>query len=97
MTDQVKQKIAVKKKQEIWAGGDFTCQFIMYYILYNAESKLRVELMNILRSYLPLPLYFKEFKNINDVRNEWTINSELLWLLHPGLYITSIGLHKHPK
>jgi len=53
--------------------------------------------MNILRNYLPLPLYFKEFKNINDVRPNWILNEELLWLLHPGLCITSLGLHNNSK
>jgi hypothetical protein len=49
--------------------------------------------MNILKSRTPLPIYFKLFKNINDIKEEWILNSELLWLVHPGLCITSIGLH----
>ena len=49
--------------------------------------------MKILRNRVPLPLYFKTFKNINNIKEEWTINREILWLLHPGLCITSIGFH----
>jgi len=49
--------------------------------------------MNILKARIPLPLYFKTFKNINDIKEEWVINQELLWILQSGLCITSFGLH----
>jgi len=49
--------------------------------------------MNILKIRIPLPLYFKTFKNINDIKEEWMINENILWLIHSGLCITSMGLH----
>lgn len=49
--------------------------------------------MNITNSMFPLPLYFRVFNNINDVKSEWRINDEILWILQDGLCITSVGLH----
>lgn len=49
--------------------------------------------MNITRNIFSLPLYFRNFNNINDVKNQWQINKEILWILHDAFCITSIGLH----
>lgn len=93
VTSAIKTKIMEKYSQEIWSGGDFNDYFILYYILYNADEQLRIEFMNITNSMFPMPLYFRTFHNINDVKDEWKINKELLWLLQDGLCVVSVGLH----
>ena len=66
----------------------------MAYILKNAESRLRIELMNLLKDNMTLPLYFKEYENISKVsETKFIPNDELLWILKEGLTVTSIGLH----
>lgn len=42
ITDSIKQKIIDKNSMQIWSGEQFTEEFIMYYILYNSDQKLRV-------------------------------------------------------
>jgi hypothetical protein len=64
-----------KKSFQIWSGGDFNDQFLATYILYNSDKKLRIELMNVLRGYMTLPIYFQTFKSINDIKSEWKLNN----------------------
>jgi hypothetical protein len=53
--------------------------------------------MNILRTSLPLPLYFRSFDHINSPKDEWKLNRQLVWLLHEGISIASIGLHSEEE
>jgi hypothetical protein len=36
------------------------------YLLSNSDHKLRISLMNIIKNYIPIPLYITRFKNIFD-------------------------------
>jgi hypothetical protein len=42
VTNQIKVKLVKKNAQSIWSGGDFTEHFLIYYILYNSDHKLRI-------------------------------------------------------
>ena len=42
VTDEVKRKIVEKTSNEIWTKQNFTNYFILYYMLYNAEEKLKI-------------------------------------------------------
>lgn len=42
ITDQIKQMLFNKNGQQIWSGGDFSEYFLVYFILYNSDQKLRI-------------------------------------------------------
>ena len=69
ITNTIKEQIIKNYSKEVWSGGDFTDYFILYYILYNADERLKIDLMNITHSMFALPLYFRTFSNINDTKN----------------------------
>lgn len=68
--------------------------FIAMYLLYNADSKLRIVLMKLIGKLIPLPMYFRTFSNILNVVDEVKKNEEMIWALKEGITILSIGLHK---
>lgn len=55
------------KTESIWnPGGSNEAikvneAFVFCYMLKNADTRLRIELMNLLRENVAIPLYFKEF------------------------------------
>ena len=71
----------------------FNPTFLLYYILYNSEPKLRIEIMNLVKHDMPLPLYLRQFSSITNISNSWKINEEIFWILNNQPNIVSIGLH----
>lgn len=62
-------------------------------MLENAEQRLKIELMNLLKENMAIPLFTKSFDTIFNTSEKQTLNSELLWILKKGFVITSVGLH----
>jgi hypothetical protein len=62
-------------------------------MLHNADPRLKIEIMNLQKDKLPIPLYMKPFDNIFSIQNTLKLNNELLWILPKGFTIASIGWH----
>lgn len=62
-------------------------------MLRNAEDRLKIEIMNLLKDNLPIPLYYRTFDTIFDVEEKLDLNKELLWVLPKAFTIASFGLH----
>ena len=57
-------------------------EFVLMYILYNSDTALRIELMNLVRNMMPLPMYFKKFDNIMSISDDVPfLNEELIWTM----------------
>jgi carboxypeptidase C (cathepsin A) len=67
--------------------------FVLTYLLQNADQRLKIELMSLLKENMPIPLYLKPFETIFKVKEQFELNQELLWILKKGYVVTSIGLH----
>ena len=89
--------------EDIWIPesgkkSTFNDHFLIYYILYNSEKKLKLTLNNLLKNMKPLPMYLRKNKGINHVENHWMLNEELLWILNPSVNVMSVGFHsEHPQ
>ncbi len=44
------------------------------YLIKNSENRLRIELMNLIKSIMPIPLYITDFKSIFDRNAELNLN-----------------------
>ena len=51
--------------------------------------------MNQAKSYLPLPIYFRNFKSIQEVSTSFTMNKQIQYILTDGFTIVSFGLHRN--
>ena len=45
--------------------------FVLAYLLQNADARLKIELMNLLKDNMPIPLYLKQFENIFKVSDKF--------------------------
>ena len=69
--------------------------FVLMYLLSNSDSQLKIQLMNLVKNLMPIPLFITEFKNIFDINLNDSLNEEIIWILRKGITICSIGFHNH--
>jgi hypothetical protein len=67
--------------------------FVLMYLLTNSEHKLRIALMNLVKNFMPIPLFIAQFSNIFERSPRFELNEEIYWVLKKGLTVGSIGLH----
>ena len=72
VTQHLREVIYKESKQQIWMTDEgskstFNSNFILTYLLSNSESRLRITLMNLLKTNYPIPMYFKQFKSIYSI------------------------------
>ena len=68
-------------------------EFILMYILNNSDRQLRIEVMNLVKNIMPLPIYFRQFSDIMNVFDAPKLNDDLIWIMKNGITISSVGLH----
>ena len=87
------------KLETIWLPSEvnspvkMNAEFILMYLLNNSDQQLRIELMSLMKSIMPLPMYFRQFDDILKVSDTLTLNDDLIWIMKYGITICSIGLH----
>ena len=97
--ERFKDLVGRIKREYIWIPSEeqnpmkMNATFVLMYLLNNADHQLRVELMNLVKTAMPLPMLFREFDSILKVSNELTLNDDLVWIMKRGITICSIGAH----
>ena len=98
--NKFRDEVAKVKLETIWMPNEesnpikMNAEFVLMYLLNNADQQLRIELMNLVKNIMPLPIYFRQFTNILKVSDSLRLNEDLIWILKSGITICSIGLHK---
>lgn len=46
--------------------------FILVYLLINSQSRLKIELMNLVKNRMPLPIYLNRFSHIFNIEDKGT-------------------------
>ena len=67
--------------------------FVFMYLLQNSDEKLKIQLMNLVKNMMPLPIYINQIDHILDMKENYVLNNELIWILKEGITVASIGLH----
>ena len=49
--------------------------FLLMYLLRNSDQKLKIELMNLVKNFTPLPLFINEFSSILEPSENLCKNS----------------------
>ncbi len=44
------------------------------YLFNNSDQRLRIQLMNLIKGLMPIPIYINKFKNIFDKNSKLNLN-----------------------
>ena len=68
IVDKFKYLVAQKKLKNIWMPVENSSphitmneSFLLMYLLRNSDQKLKIELMNLVKNFTPLPLFINQF------------------------------------